>query len=657
MGSLKPGRFGSDKERRFGRFHRFEPPESLLSILPITSRMRNLLLCVTAVVLCSALAPASAQGPIVTPYLTSDRNFRDLAGISAAFGGTGWADATSHNGVMRTGVFYRSEDLNTLSDADSATIFSSLSVYKDIDLRTPSEYQAKPDQNVPASVLPVIHVNIFGTDNPPSPLTPKEVLYSGFVTDPVQRAAFRTVMLDLANFSGPALYHCDFGKDRTGWTSVILQSIAGVSLPTIKQDYLASNKYLGDPFAVQESWLNAAFDQVATSYGTMDAYLTQGLGLTRADIYVLRAKMVYYPTLPGQGGFSGNASAGAAFLGALQNSPLSGNYTAYNYYFQSAIDAGTLGGVETQVGGQIHADAASYLLRQPLWLDWAIAPYASGSDLCVGQKRFWVAGLGDYLASNGRIGFANSTESNGGSLVGVTYRASDSLSAFLAVGDNVGSVASADARADVNTGLATFGGRYGFFDLESGPYLAARGDVGWVDCTSTRALGGGLGTAHGHTAGGVYSGRLDFGDVIPLARLAITPQAGIRVSNASLGGFDESGSELALSVDGITHTFASFLADLEVSLNPRQWHGWIIVSSLDLGCEAALSNPQVESTGELYGFSVSQDSASDSWFLTKIGWAVTAYRGAFTVTAGVNALFGNEASTGIIPQVSMGYRF
>ena len=67
---------------------------------------------------------------------------------------------------MRTGVFYRSEDLNTLSDADSATIFSSLSVYKDIDLRTPSEYQAKPDQNVPASVLPVIHVNIFGTDSP-----------------------------------------------------------------------------------------------------------------------------------------------------------------------------------------------------------------------------------------------------------------------------------------------------------------------------------------------------------------------------------------------------------------------------------------------------------------------------------------------------------
>ena len=361
--------------------------------------------------------------------------------------------------------------------------------------------------------------------------------------------------------------------------------------------------------------------------------------------------------MPGQSSFSGNAAAGAAFLNELQNSPLSGNYTAFNYFLQSAIDAGTLGGVETQVGGQVHADAVSYLLRQPLWVDWAIAPYTAGSDLCAGQKRVWVAGLGDYFASNGRDGFANSTESNGGSLVGVTYRVADPICAFLAVGDNAGSVASAGASAQVNTGLATFGGRYGFFGLESGPYVAARGDVGWVDYTSMRALGGGLGTANGHTNGGLYSVRLDFGDVIRLAPFAITPQAGIRVTNASLGGFSESGSELALGVGGITHSYSSFLADLEVSLDPRQWHGWTVVSSFDLGCEVALSNPQVESAGELYGFSVSQGSAFDSWFLTKIGLAVTAYRGAFTVTAGVNALFGDAASSGLIPQLSIGYTF
>ena len=78
--------------------------------------------------------------------------------------------------------------------------------------------------------------------------------------------------------------------------------------------------------------------------------------------------------------------AGAAqLLLQLQNSSLSGNYTAYNYYLQSAIDAGTLGGVESTVGGQVHADAASYLLRQDALIDRAAAPYTSGADLKTGQ--------------------------------------------------------------------------------------------------------------------------------------------------------------------------------------------------------------------------------------------------------------------------------
>jgi protein tyrosine/serine phosphatase len=83
-------------------------------------------------------------------------------------------------------------------------------------------------------------------------------MYRGFVTAWVQRTAFHTVLFDLANSSDPVLYHCSAGKDRTGWTSVILQSIAGVSSATIMQDYLASKAYTGDPFAVSESWLQAA---------------------------------------------------------------------------------------------------------------------------------------------------------------------------------------------------------------------------------------------------------------------------------------------------------------------------------------------------------------------------------------------------------------
>ena len=65
----------------------------------------------------------------------------------------------------------------------------------------------------------------------------------------------------------------------------------------------------------------------------------------------------------------------------------------------------------------------------------------------------------------------------------------------------LGSVGSAGASADVNTALATIGGRFGFSTLEAGPYVAARANVGWVDYQSQRALGGGLGTTKGNTSG------------------------------------------------------------------------------------------------------------------------------------------------------------
>ncbi|MGO9919504.1 MAG: tyrosine-protein phosphatase, partial [Isosphaeraceae bacterium] len=528
-------------------------------------------------------------------------------------------------------------------------------------------------------------VNIYGTYAPPptSIITTSQQAtnymlgsYQAFVLDPLQREGFRTLLLDLAHCSGPAMFHCSAGKDRTGWASMLLESIAGVSQPTIMKDYMASDCYMKEEIKQQQaqlqennmsyldpitvvcpSYLQTGLAQVAASYGSMNAYLTQGLGLTQADIYVLRAKMVYYATLPGQSGFAGNAAAGAALLNALQNSPLSGAYTSYNYYLQSSIDAGTLGGVPSQIGGQVYADAASNLLREPLWLDWAMAPNTDGRDLGVGQRRFWLAGLGDYFESEGRAGAASSTEGSGGSLVGVTYRASEQFCADLGIGVTAGSVGSAGASAAVDTVPLTLGGRLGFFTLEAGPYVAASADLDWADCRATRVLGGSLGTAEGCADGGVYSAQVDLGDAIRLASLTITPQVGVRITSVSLGSFNESGSELALGVSPITHTVPSFLADLAVAPDPQPWLGWIIVPSVDLGCELALSDPQVESTGGLYGFTVSQYSAYDSWLLMKIGFAVTAQRGPCTVGGGVNAVFGDEASAGIIAQLSLGYSF
>jgi len=647
---------------------------------------KNIFFLTITSVLCLTFATALAQQAISTPILTSAANFRDIAGIPTSSGGTGFANTTSNFGVMRTGIYYRSSVLS-LSNADWNTL-SSLHIVRDIDLRTPQEISTTPDI-VPAGAM-YTTINVFGTPSPPSLIPANPTIasllragqngYRTFATDPVERAGFRTVLLTLAHDSGPDLFHCSDGKDRTGWTAVLLESIAGVSPTTIMSDYLASDTYLASLLnaaaarlaaatglraadlipilGVNSTYLQAALDQVIASYGSMQAYLMQGLGLSQADIYVLRAKMVYYTRLPGQGVFAGNAASGTAMLNALQNSPLSGTYTNYNYYLQAAVDAGTLGGVEGQVGGQVHADAAAYLLRQPQWIDAALAPYVDSRDLQEGQPRIWLAGLGGVFASQGRTGIANSTERSAGSLVGATYRLSDQASATFGLGYHGGTVESTGATATINTLLATIGGRYGFSSLETGPYAVVRADAGWVDYQSERPLGYGLGSAQGNTNGAVLSGMAGLGEVIRLAPLTVTLQAGGRVADETLGSFKESGSELALNVHGLNNTVSSVLADLDVSLDRHSIGTWSITPAVTLGYERILGNSRIESTGTLYGYAVSQSAAYESHDLIKAGLSITAQHDAFFINTRGNVIAGDGTkSTGLGGQLSVGYRF
>jgi len=631
--------------------------------------------------------PAPAQQVIATPILTSAENFRDIAGIAASAGGTGFVNTTSNFGLMRTGIFYRSNVLS-LNNADWTTV-SALRIGRDIDLRTPAEISAAPDRT-PAGAL-YTNVNIVGTPSMPSLSLSSPTMdavrslaqsgYRTFVTNATERAGFGTVLLTLAHDSGPDLFHCSDGKDRTGWTAALLQSIAGVSSTTIMNDYLASNTYLASMIStetaaivavapglqgqnlnpllgVDSSYLQAAFDQVNASYGSMYGYLMQGLGLSLEDIYVLRGKMVNYQILPGQNLLAGNASSGANFLNSLQNSSLSGHYTAYNFYLQSSVDQGTLGGVPGQIGGQVHADAAAYLLRQPRWIDEVLSPHTNSLDLQEGQTRVWLSGLGGGFWSQGQAGVSRSTERSAGTVVGATSRLSDRASANLGLGYTGGTVESAGATATVNTIWATIGGRYGFSGLETGPYAVARADAGWVDYQSVRPLAGNLGSASGRANGGVFSGLAGLGQVFRLEPATITPQLGLRLTHETLGGFTETGSEVALGVHGLDNTAASLLLDVDVRLDRRQLGTWTIAPAVTLGYERALGNPQIQSTATRYGSAVSQKSAYDSYDLVKAGLGVTAERGAFSVAARANAVVGDgSGSAGVSGQVSLGYTF
>nr|WP_294971466.1 tyrosine-protein phosphatase [uncultured Pseudomonas sp.] len=621
----------------------------------------------------AAAAPAQAE-ILNTPRLTGIDNFRDIAGTTSAYG-------TAHDGVMRGGVFYRSNAL-TPTASDLATL-NGLGISHVFDLRTPTEIAGTPD-TLPAGAV-YENVNIVGSSNVNLSLTSAAAsrqmmqdMNRAFVTDASQRAQYRHLFEELAAADDAALFHCTAGKDRTGWTAAMLQSIAGVDSATILQDYLATNAYtaertaatlaqlnaLSPTFAaiyqpllgVEASYLQAGLDQLQASYGSVENYLTQGLGLDQETLYVLRGKLVRFNSLPGQAGFARNAAAGAGLLAALQDSELSGRYSAYNYYLQSAIDAGTLGGVESRVGGQIHADAGSYLLREAGQIDDAIAPYASGRELKDGETRLWMTALASYLGTDSRDGVASSNEHAQGTLIGATHRFSDNLSARVGAGYSWGSLGSAGADADADLALLTLGARWAPDDLSQGLYADLRLDAGWIDYDGKRDLGNGLGIAKGDGNGSFYAATGLLGYRLHVGGLDLEPSISLRSARVKLDDFHEKGSDLALDVDGTDRSLNSALLGLDIGLANQSLGNWTLAPGVSLGYERFLNDPQVVSNASLEGFEVEQVSAFDSHHLVKAGLKLTATRDALTLGAEVKALSG-EDSHGVAGNLSASLAF
>ncbi|WP_181410624.1 tyrosine-protein phosphatase [Nocardioides humi] len=228
--------------------------------------------------------------------LASADNFRDVAGPGYA---------TRDGARLRTGVFYRSNDLR-LTDDDHGRI-GSIGLRAVIDLRSPTEVDLHPDPAVPGAEA--LHFDAIGIPmERMSSLRSREDavvlmddVYRTFVTEDRSRTAFGGVLRQLA-IGGPQLFHCSAGKDRTGWVSALLLHIAGVDDPTIESDYLLTNarsaasrarveaeiaQHLGPDLVgvyeptlvVASEYLDSAWTAVATHFGDRTSYLRDGLGL------------------------------------------------------------------------------------------------------------------------------------------------------------------------------------------------------------------------------------------------------------------------------------------------------------------------------------------------------------------------------------------
>lgn len=644
-------------------------------------RLRSAILPLTFLV---SAPSAYAQVAINTPVLGLPvSNFRDIAGVATQFGGTGAAYSTSYGGTMRTGVFYRSNALGGMSAADQATV-NKLGITLDLDLRTPSEVAADGDI-VPAGAV-YKNINVIGSSGvalkfstPDQAVAFMQQVNSNFVSVDHERAAIASVLLDMAHNQGASLFHCTAGKDRTGWVAAVLDSIAGMSSTDIMSNYMATNAYsasliqqelaqyqikynsyaavLAPTLVVEQSYLQAGLDQVASQYGSMQNYLIQGLGLTQADIYVLRAKMVYYQNLPGEANLQGNAASGAALLRNLQNSPLSGNYTAFNYYLQSAIDNQTLSGEQNVVGGQVYADTASALTRAALQTNQSIASNISGVELKPGQGHVWMTALGSYFGNQGATGTANDVERFGASMIGVTYRPSQNAALNGGASYGTGTVSSAGAGNTLDTYSFTAGGRYALSSLERGAYAATQVSYEYATMRARRGLGNGLGTASGRSHAGVYSGQIELGDRFGVNNFTLSPEVGVYASHVNVDAFREFGSELALSQEQLKHTLTALTMDLPVQLQSTLYRGWALSPAVTVSYARVLGKPTVRSTGTIDGYVINQDSSFNNPNIFGANVGLTANRNAWSLQANAGTQFTTNGSTGFTGRLALNYHF
>ena len=113
---------------------------------------------------------------------------------------------------------------------------------------------------------------------------PAHADYSRYVTGKTERTQFGLALTYIANTPGPIWVHCTEGKDRTGWAIAMAMYAIGADTPTVREEFLRTDKASLADF---NEGLEAIFD----NYDGVEGYLTDGLGLSATTLDKLQYKL------------------------------------------------------------------------------------------------------------------------------------------------------------------------------------------------------------------------------------------------------------------------------------------------------------------------------------------------------------------------------
>ncbi|MEW2304144.1 tyrosine-protein phosphatase [Streptomyces sp. NPDC006655] len=261
------------------------------------------------------------QVPSTEPELAGVRNFRDVGGLPTVDGRR-----------VRHGVLFRSGHLAHATEQD-AEFLASLGLHTIFDFRNAADQKLEgPDVELPG----VRYVNLplsdpahgaeFWTMVREGDIEQLRGLLGDGRAAARMVTSYRMIVKDrtgeharvlhaIAEDSVPVLMHCAAGKDRAGISIAVTLLAVGVERDAILADYLESNakhrryrvkrsgsgdsvyspevmELLSPLFDARAEYLTAAVESIEETWGDVDTYLEQGLGLTPATRERLRERLL-----------------------------------------------------------------------------------------------------------------------------------------------------------------------------------------------------------------------------------------------------------------------------------------------------------------------------------------------------------------------------
>ena len=255
--------------------------------------------------------------------LEGQSNFRDLGGYATAAGKR-----------IKWGTIFRSGRLSDLTEADVASL-QTTGLKTVVNFLTNAEIEAGGADRMPEGTRELSLPIKVGDDLAQAALDarktgdfsklPAEVngeVHAILVED--ARSEYAALFRELADPQNrPAVFHCSHGVHRTGTASAVLLWSLGVPWQTVRQDYLLSNKYRADEiekrvaalralaakhqgippnrvdmtnieafYRLQGSYIDATRDKILEKYGSIETYMTRGLGLSKAELQQLRESLL-----------------------------------------------------------------------------------------------------------------------------------------------------------------------------------------------------------------------------------------------------------------------------------------------------------------------------------------------------------------------------